>query len=135
MIPRYSRKVLKDIWGDNNKFQIWLNLEILACEAMEKYGNIPKGTTSKIKKKAKFNVREIDKIELKTKHDVIAFLTNVAKYVGPESRYIHKGLTSSDILDTSFSIQLSQSSLIILSGLEELSKSIIKIAKKHKYTL
>ena len=135
MIPRYSRKVLKDIWEDNNKFQIWLNLEILACEAMEKYGDIPKGTTAKIKKKAKFNVKEIDKIELKTKHDVIAFLTNVAKYVGPESRFIHKGLTSSDILDTAFSIQLSQSSLIILGGLEELSKSIIKIAKKHKYTL
>lgn len=89
----------------------------------------------KSKKKAKFNVKEIDKIELKTKHDVIAFLTNVAKYVGPESRFIHKGLTSSDILDTAFSIQLSQSSLIILGGLEELSKSIIKIAKKHKYTL
>ena len=135
MIPRYSRKVIKDIWEDNNKFQIWLDLEILACEAMEKYGDIPKGTTAKIKKKAKFNVKEIDKIELKTKHDVIAFLTNVAKYVGPESRFIHKGLTSSDILDTAFSIQLSQSSLIILSGLEELSKSIIKIAKKHKYTL
>ncbi|MEK9885713.1 MAG: adenylosuccinate lyase [Pelagibacteraceae bacterium] len=135
MIPRYSRKVLKDIWEDNNKFQIWLDLEILACEAMEKYGDIPKGTTAKIKKKAKFNVKEIDKIELKTKHDVIAFLTNVAKYVGPESRFIHKGLTSSDILDTAFSIQLSQSSLIILGGLEELSKSIIKIAKKHKYTL
>jgi adenylosuccinate lyase len=135
LIPRYSRKVLKDIWEDNNKFQIWLDLEILACEAMEKYGDIPKGTTAKIKKKAKFNVKEIDKIELKTKHDVIAFLTNVAKYVGPESRFIHKGLTSSDILDTAFSIQLSQSSLIILSGLEELSKSIIKIAKKHKYTL
>jgi adenylosuccinate lyase len=135
LIPRYSRKVLKDIWEDNNKFQIWLDLEILACEAMEKYGDIPKGTTAKIKKKAKFNVKEIDKIELKTKHDVIAFLTNVAKYVGPESRFIHKGLTSSDILDTAFSIQLSQSSLIILGGLEELSKSIIKIAKKHKYTL
>ena len=135
MIPRYSRKVIKDIWEDNNKFQIWLDLEILACEAMEKYGDIPKGTTTKIKKKAKFNVKEIDKIELKTKHDVIAFLTNVAKYVGPESRFIHKGLTSSDILDTAFSIQLSQSSLIILGGLEELSKSIIKIAKKHKYTL
>ena len=135
MIPRYSRKVLKDIWEDNNKFQIWLDLEILACEAMEKCGDIPKGTTAKIKKKAKFNVKEIDKIELKTKHDVIAFLTNVAKYVGPESRFIHKGLTSSDILDTAFSIQLSQSSLIILGGLEELSKSIIKIAKKHKYTL
>jgi len=135
LIPRYSRKVIKDIWEDNNKFQIWLDLEILACEAMEKYGDIPKGTTAKIKKKAKFNVKEIDKIELKTKHDVIAFLTNVAKYVGPESRFIHKGLTSSDILDTAFSIQLSQSSLIILGGLEELSKSIIKIAKKHKYTL
>ena len=92
MIPRYSRKILKEIWEDNNKFQIWLDLEILACEAMEKLGHIPKGTSSRIKKKAKFKVKEIEKIEEKTKHDVIAFLTNVAKYVGPESRYIHKGL-------------------------------------------
>ena len=124
MIPRYSRKILKEIWEDSNKFQIWLDLEILACEAMEKLGQIPKGTSSKIKKKAKFKVKEIEKIEEKTKHDVIAFLTNVAKYVGPESRYIHKGLTSSDILDTSFSIQLNQSSNIILEGLKTLSKSL-----------
>ncbi len=135
MIPRYSRKILKEIWEDSNKFQIWLDLEILACEAMEKLGQIPKGTTNKIKKKAKFKVKEIEKIEEKTKHDVIAFLTNVAKYVGPESRYIHKGLTSSDILDTSFSIQLNQSSNIILEGLKTLSKSLLNIAKKHKYTL
>ncbi len=135
MIPRYSRKIVKDIWEDNNKFQIWLDLEILACEAMEKYGYIPKGTTSKIKKKANFKVKEIEKIEKVTKHDVIAFLTNVAKYVGDESRFIHKGLTSSDILDSSFSIQLNQSSGYVLNGLEQLSKSLLKISKKYKNTL
>ena len=135
MIPRYSRKILKDIWEDQNKYQIWLNLEILACEAMEKLGHIPKGTTSKIKRKAKFKVKEIELIEKKTRHDVIAFLTNVAKYVGIESRFIHKGLTSSDILDTSFSIQLNQSSKIIKNGLQDFGKELLKLAKKHKYTL
>ena len=135
MIPRYSRKSLKDIWEDQNKFQIWLDLEILACEAMEKLGQIPKGTTNKIKKKAKFKVKEIETIEKKTQHDVIAFLTNVAKYVGNESRFIHKGLTSSDILDTSFSIQLSQSSSIIEKGLIKYGKELLKLAKKHKYSL
>ena len=135
MIPRYSRKILKDIWEDQNKYQIWLNLEILACEAMEKLGQIPKGTTNKIKKKAKFKVREIELIEKKTRHDVIAFLTNVAKYVGSESRFIHKGLTSSDILDTSFSIQLNQSSKIIEKGLQDFGKELLKLAKKHKYSL
>ena len=79
MIPRYSRKIVKDIWEDKNKFQIWLDLEILACEAMESLGQIPKGTTNKIKKKANFKVNEIEKIEKKTKHDLIALLTNVAK--------------------------------------------------------
>ena len=135
MIPRYSRKVVKDIWEDQNKFQIWLDIEILACEAMESLGQIPKGTTNKFKKKAFFKVKEIETIEKKTRHDVIAFLTNVAKYVGPESRFIHKGLTSSDILDTSFSIQLHQSSLIIKKGLEEYGKKLLSLAKKHKYTI
>ena len=105
---------------------------------MRGYGKIGSDTQRDLKqdqKKAKFKVKEIEKIEEKTKHDVIAFLTNVAKYVGPESRYIHKGLTSSDILDTSFSIQLNQSSNIILGGLKTLSKSLLNIAKKHKYTL
>ena len=135
MIPRYSRKVLKDIWEDNNRFQIWLDLEILACDAMESLGQIPKCTTNKIKKKARFKVREIEIIEKKTRHDVIAFLTNVAKYVGAESRFIHKGLTSSDILDTSFSIQLHQSTLIIQKGLEEYGKALMLLAKKHKHTI
>ena len=136
MIPRYSRKIVKDIWEDNNKFQIWLDLEILACEAMEKYGYIPQGTTKKIKKKAKFKVKEIENIEKVTKHDVIAFLTSVtAKYAGMKARFIHKGLTSSDILDSSFSIQLNQSSGHILDGLEKLNKSLLKISKKHKNTL
>ncbi len=135
MIPRYSRKILKDIWEDQNKFRIWLDIEILACEAMEKLGHIPKGITNKIKKKANFKVKEIEQIEKKTRHDVIAFLTNVAKYVGEESRYIHKGLTSSDIIDTAFSIQLYQSSQIIEKGLIELGKELSKLAKKHKYTV
>jgi adenylosuccinate lyase len=135
LIPRYSRKVVKDIWEDQNKFQIWLDIEILACEAMESLGQIPKGTTNKVKKKAFFKVKEIETIEKKTRHDVIAFLTNVAKYVGPESRFIHKGLTSSDILDTSLSIQLHQSSLIIKKGLEEYGKKLLSLAKKHKYTI
>ncbi len=135
MIPRYSRKILKDIWEDQNKFRIWLDIEILACEAMEKLGHIPKGITNKIKKKANFKVKEIEQIEKKTRHDVIAFLTNVAKYVGKESRYIHKGLTSSDIIDTAFSIQLYQSSQIIEKGLIEFGKELSKLAKKHKYTV
>ena len=135
MIKRYSRKELTDIWSEENKYKIWLDVEVAAAEAMEKLGQIPKGTTNKIKKKAKFKVREIELIEKKTRHDVIAFLTNVAKYVGTESRFIHKGLTSSDILDTSFSIQLNQSSKVIEKGLQDFGKELLKLAKKHKHTL
>ena len=135
MIPRYSRKILKEIWEDNNKFQIWLDLEILACEAMEKLGQIPKGTSNRIKKKAKFKVKEIEKIEEKTKHDVIAFLTSIAEKVGPEAKYLHQGMTSSDILDTCFNLQLKQAGKILIQDIDKILKTLKAKSNKYKNTI
>ena len=114
MIPRYSTKEMEKIWSTDNKYKIWLIIEILACEIQEELGNIPKNTTKKIIRKASFEEKRIQEIESKTKHDVIAFLTNVADHVGDEARFIHKGLTSSDILDTCLSVQLSSSADLII---------------------
>lgn len=133
MIPRYSRKELSKIWSDENKFKIWLDIEILACEAHCKLGNIPEKALKNIKKKAKFNVKEILKIEETVKHDVIAFLTNVGNYVGLDSRFIHMGMTSSDVLDTCLSVQMKQAGEIILSDLIELKKILFHKAVKYKY--
>ena len=135
MIERYSRKELKIIWEDYNKYSIWLDIELAAAEAMEKFKIIPKGTVKKIKPKAKIRVKRILDIEKKVKHDVIAFLTSVSEKTGKESRFLHKGMTSSDVLDTCFNIQLRQSGLIILKDIEQLLRSIKKQAIKHKYTL
>ena len=101
MIERYSRKELKTIWEDYNKYSIWLNIELAAAEAMEKLKIIPKGVVKKVKSKAKINVKRISDIEDKVKHDVIAFLTSIAEKSGKEARYLHKGMTSSDVLDLS----------------------------------
>ncbi len=133
MIPRYSRKELSKIWSDENKFRIWLNIEILACEAQCKLGNIPEKALRNIKRKAKFNVKEILKIEETVKHDVIAFLTNVGNYVGLDSRFIHMGMTSSDVLDTCLSVQMKQAGEIILGDLLELKKILYNKALKYKY--
>ena len=100
MIERYSRKELKSIWEDYNKYSIWLDIELAAAEAMEKLKIIPRGVVKKVKSKAKINVKRISDIEDKVKHDVIAFLTSIAERSGKESRYLHKGMTSSDVLDT-----------------------------------
>ncbi|MBI4197156.1 MAG: adenylosuccinate lyase, partial [Deltaproteobacteria bacterium] len=108
MIPRYSRDEMAHIWEPESRFKIWLKIELLACEGWERLGRVPKGTSASIRKKARFDVRRIEEIEKEVKHDVIAFLTNIAESVGPESRWLHLGLTSSDILDTCFSVQLSQ---------------------------
>ena len=124
MIPRYTRKEISDIWQPTNKFSIWLKIELLICEALAIKGHIPKKSLKIIKKKAKFNISRIDQIEEEVKHDVIAFLTNVGENVGPDSRFIHKGVTSSDIIDTAYSIQLKQSSKIIRNGLKDLIKSL-----------
>lgn len=132
MIPRYSRKEIADIWSDENKFRIWLDIEILACEAQSELGNIPKKSLQTIQKKAKFNTSRILKLEETIKHDVIAFLTNVAEHVGIDSRFIHMGMTSSDVLDTALSVQLKQSGEIILKDLLYFKNILRKKALKYK---
>ena len=135
MIERYSRKEIKQIWEDYNKYSIWLDIELAAAEAMEKFKIIPKGVSKKVKKKAKIDVKRILEIENKVKHDVIAFLTSITEKVGNEARYLHKGMTSSDVLDTCFNLQLKQSGEILLKDLNQLLISIKRQALKHKYTL
>ncbi len=135
MIERYSRKVMRDIWTLDNKFAKWLAIEIAACEAHVELGNVPAEAVEVIKQKAKFSVERINEIERTTNHDVIAFLTNVAEYVGPESRYIHLGLTSSDVVDTAFSIQIKESAEIIINDIESLLEVIKAKAMKYKKSL
>ena len=134
MIKRYSRKELTDIWSEENKYKIWLDVEIAAAEAMEKLGQIPKGVASVVRKKAKIDVSRIHKIESEVKHDVIAFLTSVTERAGIKARYLHQGMTSSDVLDTSFNIQMVQSGKIILKDIDQILKVLKKQAKKYKFT-
>ena len=135
MIDRYSRKELRNIWADENKYQIWLDIELAAAEAMEKLNIIPKGVAKKVRSKAKINVARILKIEETVKHDVIAFLTSITEKAGKEARFLHKGMTSSDVLDTCFNLQLKQSGEILLNDIKNLLASIKKQAIKHKKTL
>ena len=135
MIERYTRKQIKDIWEDYNRYSIWLNIELAAAEAMEKLKIIPRGVAKKVKLKAKINPKRILQIENKVKHDIIAFLTSITEKVGKEARYLHKGMTSSDVLDTCFNLQLKQSGEILLKDINLLLKSIKKQAVKHKFTL
>ena len=135
MIERYSRKEIKSIWEDYNKYSIWLDIELAAAEAMEKLKIIPSGVVKKVKSKAKINVKRILQIEDKVKHDVIAFLTSITEKAGKEARYLHKGMTSSDVLDTCFNLQLKQSGEILLKDINQLLQSIKKQALKHKFTL
>ena len=134
MIDRYSRKEIRKIWNEKNKYQIWLDIEIAAAEAMEKIKVIPKGVSLKIKRKAKINVDRILKIENKVHHDVIAFLTSITEKVGPEGKFLHKGMTSSDVLDTCFNIQLVQSSKIINKDIDEILKVLKSKSLKYKKT-
>ena len=135
MIERYSRKEIKSIWEDKNRYSIWLQIELAAAEAMEKMNMIPKGVSKKVRTKAKINVKRILQIEEKVKHDVIAFLTSITEKVGKDGRYLHKGMTSSDVLDTCFNLQLRQSGKILLKDIDQLLASIKRQALKHKYTL
>ena len=135
MIERYSRKEIKQIWDEKNKYQIWLDIEIAATQAMEKLKIIPKGVSSKIRKKAKINVERIHKIEKKVHHDVIAFLTSITEKVGPEGVYLHKGMTSSDVLDTCFNVQLVQASKILNNDIDEILKVLENKSKKYKNTI
>ena len=135
MIKRYSRKELVDIWEEYNKYKIWLNIEVTAVEGMEKLKIIPKGVSSLVKKKAKIKVKRIHQIENKVKHDVIAFLTSVTEQVGPKARFLHQGMTSSDVLDTCFNIQLAQSGKILLKDIDEILSVLKKQSKKYKNTI
>ncbi|MBN1473117.1 MAG: adenylosuccinate lyase [Syntrophaceae bacterium] len=135
MIPRYSREKMEKIWSPQNRYQKWLDVEIAACEAMAKKGKIPQKALANIKSKVSINVDRIDEIEKTTKHDVIAFLTSLTEKVGEDGRFIHMGLTSSDVLDTSLAVQLKESTEILLSDIDELIKVLKKKAFEHKKTL
>jgi adenylosuccinate lyase len=135
MIKRYTRKEMEAIWTDENKYRTWLKVEILACEAMAKIGKIPQTALDAIRSKADFSVARIEEIEAETRHDVIAFLTSVAEFVGPDSRYIHMGLTSSDVLDTSMAYLLRQAGLMILKDVDHLMEVIQQRAMEHKHTV
>jgi len=135
MIERYSRKEITKIWNEKNKYQIWLDVELAAAEAMEKLKIIPYGVSKKIRKKAKINVERIHKIESKVHHDVIAFLTSITEKVGEEGKYLHKGMTSSDVIDTGFNIQLVQASKIIANDINEILIVLKKKSLKYKKTI
>ena len=131
MINRYSTKEMENIWSDNNKYQKWLDVELAVCEAWSFYGQIPKQSFLRIKKRAKFNAKEIDKLEKVIKHDVIAFTTNLAKSIGKDSRFVHLGLTSSDVLDTSLSLLIVDSGNLIKKEISETIKILTRLAKKY----
>jgi adenylosuccinate lyase len=134
MIPRYSRKEMADIWTDESRFKIWLEVETLALEGMVLEGLAPQSALDAVKTKGKFNTARVLEIEEEVKHDVIAFLTNVAEYAGPDARYLHRGMTSSDLLDTSFAIQLRNAGELILNDLDDALKAIKSKAEEHKFT-
>lgn len=135
MIPRYTRPEMAAIWEPENRFRIWLEIETLACEKMADLGIIPAEAVKVIREKGDFDIERIDAIEAEVKHDVIAFLTSVAEYVGPDARYIHQGMTSSDVLDTCLSVQLTQAADQLLNDLEMVLESIKVRAMEHKNTV
>ena len=135
MIARYTLPEIGKIWEDENRFRIWLDIEIAACEAHAQLGNIPREAVEEIRQKANFDVNRILEIEAEVHHDVIAFLTNVADYVGESSRYIHYGMTSSDVLDTALSIQMKQAGELLLTKLDAVLDVLKKQAVKYKDTI
>ncbi len=134
MIPRYSRPEMAEIWSDRSRFDAWLRVEILACEAQHRLGRIPKADLDRIRRRAAFDIDRIAEIEAVVHHDVIAFLTNVAEHVGPSSRYIHMGMTSSDILDTALAVQLRRASDLLARGLRDLRRAVAVVARRYERT-
>jgi len=135
MIPRYSRAEMARIWEPETKFRIWLKIEIYAAEAMAQLGLIPADAAEAAKKRGGFDIERIDAIEREVKHDVIAFLTSVAEHVGAEARYLHSGLTSSDVLDTCFNVQLTEAADILIADLDALLAALRERAYEHKDTI
>ena len=134
MIPRYARPEMTEIWSAKSKFRIWFEIEAHACDAQASLGVIPKAAAEAVWERGDFDIDRIDEIERETKHDVIAFLTNLAEYVGEEARFVHQGMTSSDVLDTTLSVQLSRASDLLMAGLDRVCDALHKQAEAHKYT-
>jgi adenylosuccinate lyase len=135
MIPRYARPAMTKIWEADNRFRIWFEIEAHACDAQVKLGVVPAEAAKAVWQRGKWNIERIDEIERETKHDVIAFLTNLAEYVGPEARFVHQGMTSSDVLDTCLSVQLVQAADILLQDLDDLLAALKRRALEHKMTV
>jgi adenylosuccinate lyase len=134
MIPRYSRPEMTAIWTPETRYSIWLEIETLAAEAMAELGMIPKDVPKAVRERGGFNVQRIDEIEREVKHDVIAFLTSVSEHVGPEARFLHLGMTSSDVLDTCLAVQLVRASDILIAGVDRVLAALKKRAFEHKLT-
>jgi adenylosuccinate lyase len=134
MIPRYSRPEMAQIWGPDNRYRIWFDIEAHAADAMAELGVIPRAAAAKIRKRARWDADRIDEIERETRHDVIAFLTNIAEHVGEPARFLHQGLTSSDVLDTCLAVQLAQAADLLLKDLDGLLAALKRRAIEHKLT-
>ena len=134
MIERYSRPEMREIWSPTSKFQIWFEIEAHACDAQAALGVIPKEAAKAVWERGQFDCDRIDEIERETKHDVIAFLTNLAEYVGPEARFVHQGMASSDVLDTTLAVQLARASDLLLADLDRLLTALASRAEEFKYT-
>ena len=134
MIPRYSRPEMVKIWEPENRFRIWLEIEAHACDAQAELGVIPKSAAEAVWKRGAFEVARIDEIERELHHDVLAFLTNLAEHVGPEARFVHQGMTSSDVLDTCFAVQLTQAADLLLAGLDKVLAALSRRAHEHRLT-
>jgi adenylosuccinate lyase len=135
MIPRYSRPEMARIWEPENRFRIWFEIEAHAADAQAELGVIPKEAAEAVWRDGAFEIERIDEIEKETRHDVIAFLTNLAEHVGPPARFVHQGMTSSDVLDTCLAVQLSQASDLLMAGLDGLCDALRARAEEHKYSL
>ena len=134
MIERYSRPEMREIWSPTSKFQIWFEIEAHACDAQARLGVIPEEAAKAVWERGQFDCDRIDEIERETKHDVIAFLTNLAEYVGPQARFVHQGMTSSDVLDTTLAVQLARASDLLLADMDRLLAALAKRAAEFKYT-
>lgn len=135
MIERYTRPEMGEVWTENNRFNAWLEVEISACEAWSELGDIPKEDVEKIRENAGFDVARINEIEQETRHDVVAFTRAVSETLGEERKWVHYGLTSTDVVDTALSYQLKQANAILLKDLENFTSILKEKAKEHKYTV
>src|SRR6266571_4925459 len=135
MISRYTRPEMGRIWSEENSFQKWLDVEILAAEALAESGKVPKAAIARIKKNARFNVARIREIEAEVKHEIIAFLSSVAESIGDDARFLHVGMTSSDVMDTALAIQFKEASAILERDIKDLMRVLRRQAHKYKWTV